>query len=447
MTSNALFALSIVGEMVPNILLGVHFQDVQLNVFKNANAPLIWSTFNFVKAFALLAQGQWIGSVRRRSLLLTSLLPIFVATSWLLWLPPTRLPFFTDDNQFARSLFTFAVLTANGLALNAFTLCRATMFAQIDAKARGTVAAVQQLFMVVSIVIGVAVPPVLTASFEDTTPLCVLLSAVAVLCTGAAVYFARRLDGSDAAAAAATSEAMQRSKRSSLVATFRSALSDASSFKHLLLAWVLSNLSLSVLMSTTALYYRYFFGGISQVQISMLQGGGQLGAALLTPLWLRARSKLGTARTWQLSALGFAVVLACHFGADGSLAHLAALELVGAAFLSGLFVLPNMSVADVAEHDADAHSHGRNRIGVFQSLVGFALTLSSVLQGIISGAVMRAGGYDAQLDAAEQPESALVAMRALVAIVPPVLLALSAVAIARFRVPIATHRSKEIKLE
>jgi GPH family glycoside/pentoside/hexuronide:cation symporter len=182
-------------------------------------------------------------------------------------------------------------------------------------------------------------------------------------------------------------------------------------FRVLLIAYTIGSLG-SQLPATLILFYVEYVLGSSR-------GGLFLVLYLATgfafiPLWVRVGKFFEKKSVWiaaiTVNTVGFAGVA---FLGHGDVVLYALFIMLSAVGLGGTVVLPASMEADVI--DLDEAEHGVRREGVFSGLWSISRKLSAALGAGVGLAVLHAAGYEPN---AAQPESALIALRVLYAVVP-----------------------------
>ena len=148
-------------------------------------------------------------------------------------------------------------------------------------------------------------------------------------------------------------------------------------------------------------------------QVSVLMALPLLGILPALPLWNRLTVRLDAASAlgWALGA--FALGLVPLFWVRDVVSSLLVMGFLGIG-LAGLFMLPDLLIADVI--DEDEVKTGVRREGLYFGMNGFLIRFAFTLQGLITGTVLSATGY--QADTVEQTAEALWGLRVLIAGVP-----------------------------
>lgn len=215
-------------------------------------------------------------------------------------------------------------------------------------------------------------------------------------------------------------------------------------FRYVLAIGVLSWMPVVVAQAVFAYYFIYWIG-MTEGETSLVQGC-ILGLALLclpVVLWLARRLEKKTA--YIIAAATWAVVMLTILwiprGAKVLACVLAPLSGFGVA---AAHLLPSAMMPDVLE--VDQLKSGRRQEGAYAGVAIFVGKLAQTVVLVLFPAMLRWSGYvqpTLQNPAPSQPDSALTALRLLLAILPALLLAVSIVV--AWGYPITRERHAEIR--
>jgi GPH family glycoside/pentoside/hexuronide:cation symporter len=183
------------------------------------------------------------------------------------------------------------------------------------------------------------------------------------------------------------------------------------------LAFIGTNLFIQVAFVMIPAMMPFFAKYVLQIsdswQVSALMALPLLVILPTLPVWNRVTIRLGPASAlgWALGA--FALALVSLFWVRDFVSSLLVMGFLGVG-LGGLFMLPDLLIADVI--DEDELKTGVRREGLYFGMNGFLIRFAFTLQGLITGMVLSATGY--QADAPEQAAEALWGLRFLIAGVP-----------------------------
>jgi len=202
-------------------------------------------------------------------------------------------------------------------------------------------------------------------------------------------------------------------------------------FRLLLLTYVLQALAIGCLLAGVDYVARWSVGRSGAATILFVCFVAP--ALIVTPLWQLVAAKAG--KRWGYGAATLCLLLGALavFAAKGrSLAVLAAAVAVIGIGYAGAQLFPLAMLPDVAAVDADRT--GENRIGVFTGVWTGAETLGLALGPGLYAAVLAAGGYVSSSGGeVEQSTRAVTAIHLGFSLVPAVVIALSLLALARYR--------------
>jgi len=171
-----------------------------------------------------------------------------------------------------------------------------------------------------------------------------------------------------------------------------------------------------------------------------------LGLALITmPLTVHLMRRFGKRRTYigSMSFMMVTLILISQVPPDGQNLMFIAALFAGLGY-GAANAIPWAIVADVIE--ADELETGRRREGVYYGYLVFFRKLASAMAVFVVGELLSAAGYvSSQQGSAfiQQPESALIAMRVVVGILPAIMLSLAIVA--AWRYPLDRETYNEIR--
>jgi GPH family glycoside/pentoside/hexuronide:cation symporter len=286
-----------------------------------------------------------------------------------------------------------------------------------EPRERAGVSGWRQLFSVVGLLVGVALPPVLVgADWSGRGGMALGFAVVTTLSFGLALLGIRERPG------AAPAEPLALG--ASLAATWRSR-----PFRWFLVANLHKEFIYSLLTASVPFWAKYVLeirapavvAGVTLdpgLQNSLLLGSAFVMALPALPAWTAVARRFGARRAWQAAQAGFALAMLGVFLARDFDAGLMAMSLAGLC-LSGLLVTPDLLISDVV--DEDETLTGQRREGMYFGLNGFVIRFAFTMQGLSTGAILYVTRYAGATPAnlyPEQPPAALFGMRALVALLP-----------------------------
>ncbi|HWI61480.1 MAG TPA: MFS transporter [Symbiobacteriaceae bacterium] len=362
----------------------------------------IWNGINDPLAGQLSDQtrSRW---GRRIPWVMFGTLPLALAF-WLVWVPPSQSqwPLFA---WFMGAIFLYDTLYTI-VVLN-WTALFPEMYPSLQE--RSSVSALRQALGILGMIIGTALPPVLTGLIGWGTTAAIFAAVVAL-------FFGLSLLGSR--------EQPEHAEKAGLPIwpALRATLANKS-FATYVTASLLIQFTFVQLTGAIPFYAKYVLQA-TPFQTTLMLGSLFVVALPLVYLWGRLTVRWGPRTTMMVAAALFAALLVPFWFVDGFLGGL----LVTAALalgLSGLMILFDIFVADIV--DEDALKTGVRREGMYYGVHGLMIRLGISLQAVVTGQVLTRSGYDANL--AAQPESAVAGLRLLVTVVPMAALCLALVAL------------------
>jgi glycoside/pentoside/hexuronide:cation symporter, GPH family len=282
---------------------------------------------------------------------------------------------------------------------------------------RATVSGWRQVFGIVGLLLGVALPPVLVGADWGGRGDMALWFALVISAT-----FGLSLLGSK------ENPALRREQQPPLGQALRATIGSLS-FRWFLLANLFKEFIFSIMKASIPFWAKYVlriqgpamaFGLELDVgmQNSLLLGMAFLMALPGIPVWTWAARRWGGRRSWQAAQLTFALSMGLLFFANDFYLGLAGTSLVGLS-LAGLLVFPDLLIADVIDEDETVV--GARREGLYFGINGFIIRFAFSMQGITAGLVFSLSGYVSSTTGnlfPEQPASAVLGIRVMTALVP-----------------------------
>ena len=335
---------------------------------------------------------------------------------YLLWVPPAPL---VRGGQVPLFVWFMAVVLVFDLLWTLVVMNWSALFPEMipEPRDRAGVSGWRQLFSVVGLLVGVALPPVLVgADWSGRGGMALSFAAVTTLSFGLALLGARERPEAAPAAPLAFGPALAASWRSR-------------AFRWFLVANLHKEFIYSLLTASVPFWAKYVLGiraparlaGVTLdpgLQNSLLLGSAFVMALPALPVWTAVARRFGARRAWQAAQAGFALAMLGVWLARDFTAGLVAMSAAGLC-LSGLLVAPDLLISDVVDEDETVT--GRRREGMYFGLNGFVIRFAFTMQGLSTGAILhftRYAGATPENLYPEQPPAALFGMRALVAVLP-----------------------------
>lgn len=364
---------------------------------------------------------------------------------YLLWVPPTPLVRGGPMPLFA---YFMAVVLIFDLLWTLVVMNWAAVFPEMipEPHERAGVSGWRQLFSVLGLLVGVALPPVLVgADWSGRGSMALLLATLTTAAFGMALLGIRE------PRAAAPVQALGLGP--SLLASWRSR-----PFRWFLVANLNKELIFCLLTASVPFWAKYVL--LIQAPVAVmglalaagLQNALLLGAAFIMalpalPAWTALARRSGARRCWQLAQVAFALAMIGVFLARDFFEGVAAMSLAGLA-LAGLLVTPDLLIADVIDEDETVT--GRRREGMYFGLNGLVIRLAFTLQGLATGAILHATRYVPSTPEElypDQPPAARFGIRALIALLPMVASAVVILALQRYPLHGERYRRMRESLE
>ena len=399
-------------------------QFLYIDVFglRAAAVGVVWSLYGIWNAVNDPLAGYWSDRTRtrwgRRIPWIAALFLPLAVSFYFLWAPPRTVV----DGPSRNLLLYFLVLVLSFDLLWTLVVMNWTaLFPEMvpDERQRATVSGWRQIFSIVGLLVGVALPPLLAgADWSGRGSMALLLSVVT------AFFFATSLLGSRERELAPQQEAL--GFRAALRATLNNR-----DFRSFLAANLAIQFIFMMLTATTPFYTKYVLRiqgpltipvlGVSLdvgTQTSLFLGVAFLAAFAAMPLWTLLAQRWGAWRTLRSVCLYCMAALLLFFLPGDFYSGLLVVVIFGLG-LAGLLMLTDLLIADVV--DQDELQTGQRREGMFFGMNGFVIRFAFTLQGIISGAFLELSGYitpTAGVLYPEQPAAALWGMRLLIGGLP-----------------------------
>lgn len=358
-----------------------------------------------------------------------SFIPLSI-TFYLLFVPPDGLTASADVSLLL--YFLFFVL-AFDLLWTIAVMNWTALFPEMvpDARQRANVSAWRQIFSVIGLLVGVALPPILAG--EDWSGVSVVAGLVAVV---TAVFFALSLLGSRERPEFTADEPLPL--REALRATMANR-----DFLIFLGANLTVQFVFLALASTTPFYTKYALrvqsdvslGGLTLdvgLQNSLFLGTAFIVALLAMPLWNKFTQRRGAWQMLRLCCLTAAASLLAFFLANDFYSGLLVVTIFGFN-LAGLLMLTDLLIADLV--DGDELVTGARREGLYFGMNGFVIRLAFTVQGFITGVILTWSGYVAPTAGVlypEQPATAVFGIRLMIAGFPALALLLGYILLGKY---------------
>ena len=383
-----------------------YIQFLYIDIFglRAAWVGLVWSVYGIWNAINDPLAGYWSDKThtrwgRRIPWIAALFIPLSV-TFYFLWVPPGGL---LETPGVPLLLYFLFFVLAFDLLWTLVVMNWTALFPEMvpDEKARAEVSAWRQVFSLVGLLIGVALPPLIAGEDWGGASTVALLIAVVT-----AVFFGISLLGSRE----------RREFQADEPLPFREALR-ATLTNRDFLAFLGANLMVQfvflALTSTVPFYAKYVLRIQGDTQLfgltldPGLQNSLLLGAAFIVALpgmalWTLVAQRLGAWQALRVCAvIAAGASLLLFFLPDDFPSGLATTAFFGLS-LAGLLMLTDLLIADLV--DADELQTGARREGLYFGMNGFVIRFAFTIQGLITAVVLTSSGYVAATDFNLYPE-------------------------------------------
>jgi glycoside/pentoside/hexuronide:cation symporter, GPH family len=360
---------------------------------------------------------------------------------YLLWVPPSPL---VRGGQVPLFAYFMGVVLIFDLLWTIVVMNWTAIFPEMfpEPRERATVSGWRQLFSVLGLLIGVALPPVLVgADWSGRGSMALMLAVITSLTFGLGLLGVREPPPERLG--------QPLDFRPALVASCRSR-----PFRWFMLANLHKEFIYSLLTASVPFWAKYVLLiqapvtvlGVTLeagLQNSLLLGSAFIMALPALPAWTAVARHFGGRSAWLASQTTFALSMLGVFFARDFVQGVAAMSLAGLS-LSGLLVSPDLLIADVI--DEDETLTGVRREGMYFGINGFVIRFAFTMQGLTTAAILTSTRYVSSSPEnlyPTQPPAALLGIRAMIALLP---IAASIVVIAALRrYPIHGERHRALR--
>jgi glycoside/pentoside/hexuronide:cation symporter, GPH family len=415
-----------------------YIQFLYIDVFglRAAWVGIVWSIYGVWNAVNDPLAGYWSDRTstrwgRRIPWIAAAFLPLAFAF-YLLWTPP---PGMLAERGRSLLLYFFVLVLAFDLLWTIVVMNWTALFPEMvpDEHQRAGVSAWRQIFSLVGLLVGVALPPVLAG--EDWSG----RSGMALLLAGVtAVFFGLSLLGSR------ERREFQHDAPLPFMEAMRATLSNRN-FLYFLGANLMVQFVFTALTATVPFYTKYVLRLQSDLTIPglgltldvALQNSVFLGLTFIIalpamPVWTSLARRLGAWRALRLCCLTAAVTLLGFFWSYNFYSGLV-ITLTFGLSLAGLLMLTDLLIADVV--DADELATGARREGLYFGMNGFIIRFAFTIQGLITAAILTLTGYVTPSEGIlypPQPAAAVFGIRWMIAGFPVLALLLAFAILGRY---------------
>ena len=324
----------------------------------------------------------------------------------LVWIAPFR----GDQGQMAPLFLYFLVTICAFDGLWTFVVLNWTaLFPEMfpEHRDRSEVSAWRQVFSIIGLILGIAMPPLLYSRFGWPA-----MGIGFAVITAASLFIS--LLGSHENPGFSQEGGLEFWP--AIKATFGNR-----SFVIFLILNLFLTFVFDLLTAVLPFYAKYALH-IGDLQTTALLGCTLILALPMLVLWVRICAQRGARNALLLASAAFGLALLPLMLVRTFLGALAVLAVASFGF-AGLLMLTDVMIADLV--DEDELKTGVRREGMFFGINGFVIRFSIAMQSMVMAVVLSQSGYNASLPVEAQPTTVALGVRALLSVVPALGLALA----------------------
>jgi GPH family glycoside/pentoside/hexuronide:cation symporter len=402
----------------------VQFLYIDIYGLKAAWVGIVWAIYGVWNAINDPLAGYWSDKTntrfgRRIPWIAGLFIPLSV-TFYFLFVPPDGI---TLSGGIPLLLYFLAFVLVFDLLWSLVVMNWTALFPEMvpDEKMRAEVSAYREVFSLIGLMIGVALPPLIAG--EDWGSVSTVAAMVAV---ATALFFGISLLGSR------ERPEFQEDEPLSFRESIRFTMTNRD-FLFFLATNLMIQFSFLALTATIPFYAKYALRiqsdtSLSDItldpglQNSLLLGGVILMALPGMLLWTLVAKRIGVWRSLRICMLTSAAILLLFFLPADFFSGIAVTAFFGLSF-AGLLMLTNPLIADMVDQD-ELHT-GARREGLYFGMNGFVIRFAFTIQGILTAVILTSTGYITPTDAVlypKQPQAAVWGIRSMISFFPPLAL-------------------------
>lgn len=386
-----------------------------------------WAIYGVWNAVNDPLSGYWSDRTRTRwgrrvPWVATFFIPLAI-TFYLLWFPFQSGP---NLSEFRLLFYFLIIILSFDLCWTIVVMNWTALFPEIASgeKERAGVSALREVFSILGLIIGVALPPVLAGSdWSNRGSMALLLAVITAVSIGLSLLGSKERPEFAAEPSPPFRESMGQTMRNRDFLFFLGA--------NLMIQYVFLAMASSI--PFYAKYVLQIQGPTTLLGVTLdpeLQNSILLAAAFLAALpamaiWLWLARRYGAWRALRGACMLGAATAIYFFFPTTFIGGLIGTTLFGLS-LAGLLMLTNPLIADIT--DEDEVQNGARREGMFFGMNGLIIRLAFVIQGVLTAVVLTSTRYVAPSEGVlypAQPDSALFGFRLLTGGFPAVALVLA----------------------
>lgn len=398
----------------------IQFLYIDVLGLRAAWVGFVWSVYGVWNAVNDPLAGYWSDKTQtrwgRRIPWIAALFIPLALTFYLLWVPPDG---FVAGRGLSLLIYFLVFVLAFDLLWTIVVMNWTALFPEMvpDEKQRATVSGWRQVFSLIGLLVGVALPPVLAGEdWSGRGGMAMLLAGVT------AVFFGLSLLGSK------ERREFQHDEPLPFKEAIRATITNRD-FLYFLEMNLMVQFVFLALTSTVPFYAKYVLKIQSDLSVlgTTIDVGTQnsifLGLTFIIalpamPLWTYFARRWGAWRALRLCLITSAGTLLFFFWPTDFFSGLAVTMVFGIS-LAGLLMLTDLLIADVV--DADELATGARREGLYFGMNGFIIRFAFTIQGIFTAVVLTWTGYIAPTETIlypAQPDAAIWGIRTMIAGIP-----------------------------
>ncbi|MEG1954272.1 MAG: MFS transporter, partial [Hydrogenoanaerobacterium sp.] len=195
-----------------------------------------------------------------------------------------------------------------------------------------------------------------------------------------------------------------------------------------LLHYILAMTGIDVVMGIYVFYLSDVVGIDDGILLTLFLSIPLITATISSPFWVKLSARYSKHRMYVISVVGIVIaLLSTLFIPENGYLPLFSFCVISGFFMSALQILPFAAIPDVVE--VDEYKHGVRREGSYFGVVQFSYNTASGIAMAFVSLTLGVFGYVEDVSGIEfivQPESALLAVRGVLAFLPSILFLLSA---------------------
>ncbi|HHV60483.1 MAG TPA: MFS transporter [Clostridiaceae bacterium] len=358
---------------------------------------------------------------RRRPFLLYFAIPFGISFS-LIW----TVPLFVETSMLATLLIIIIIYILHITFYSVMAVPYSSLSAELtdDYDERTSLAAWRMIFSIVAGLVAAVAPKMIVDLFPDQIKGYAVMGAVfglVILFSPLFVFFGCRENNT-----------VKGESTSSLIKSMKLTFKNKP-FILVLIMFLLTWLAIEIVSMVLMFYMKYVLD--MEAYSEIILGIIFIVAAVFLPFWVWFAKQAGKKAAYFAGMIVFILpLLIISFLSHGTPTVIYILSAVAGVGLSAAHVIPYSIIPDCIEYDE--MKTGEKRAGAYFGMESFLRQLSTSLGVFITGLVLEWSGYVADM---VQPRSAIIALRALLGIVPGLMIAAAIVAMCFYRIGKRQH--------